>query len=248
MQSILFLHGGALNKEMWAPQIKELENRFLVHAIDLPGHGQLTGTPFTLDAAVEEIEKYITTNINGSVIIVGLSLGGYVAIAYARRHTNQVNKLILSGCCVQYFGFTGFLAKVSSLLTRSISNQYFEKLQKKFLSRITTKDIVEKICKCGISKQGAQESLREVIGKDFADMLNHYRGPTLIVNGENDTLNRRFENVYTTLIDSDSLVTLENCGHICSLENPNAFTKLVYDFAIATEPQGQANCPQRLNS
>ncbi|MDH5259284.1 MAG: alpha/beta hydrolase [Gammaproteobacteria bacterium] len=234
MQSILFLHGGALNKEMWAPQIEELENKVLIHTIDLPGHGHLIGIPFTLKSAVNEVEKYIAKNISGNVTIVGLSLGGYVAIAYAHRHADRVNKLILSGCCTQYLGFTGLLAKVSSVLTSLISNQHFEKLQKKFLSRITTKDIVEKICSNGISKQGAQESLREVIGKDFVDMLDHYRGPTLIINGENDTLNRRFENAYLTTDANRSLVTLENCAHICNLENSDAFTNLIYDFATAT--------------
>lgn len=235
MQSVLFLHGGALNKEMWAPQIKKLENTFLTHNIDLPGHGHFIGTPFTLESAVNEVEKYIAENMDGNVIIVGLSLGGYVAIAYAHRHADRVNKLILSGCCVQYFGVTGFLARISYGFTTLMSNQYFERLQNKLLSRITTKNIVEKICHHGISKKGAQDSLREVIGRDFADMLNHYHGPTLIVNGENDTLNRRFEYIYATIDENRSLVTLENCGHICSLENSDDFTKLVYDFVTRTQ-------------
>jgi len=81
MNSILLLHGGSLNQGMWAQQAEALKVEFDVHVLDLPGHGQNIKKPFTLETAIDEVHKYITSKIKGNTTIVGLSLGGYVAIA-----------------------------------------------------------------------------------------------------------------------------------------------------------------------
>lgn len=231
MNSILLLHGGSLNQGMWAQQIEALNTKFDVHAIDLPGHGQNINKPFTLESAIDEVHKYITNRIEGSTTVVGLSLGGYVAIAYAYKHPENVSKLILSGCCIQYFGFIGFLAKMNTILLKIISKERFESIQKKALMKITSHSVTETICDNGISLNGGRESMSEVIGKDFVHMIKNCNVPILLINGENDTLNRKYEVRYTEVGNNLSIESIKNCGHLCSLEKPDVFTSMVSEFA-----------------
>ena len=234
MVSILFIHGGSLNKEMWAQQIEALKNEYDVHALDLPGHGQNISKAFTLESAISEIDKYIASHIEGKVIIVGLSLGGYVAIAYAGKHPERVSNLILSGCCIQYIGFIGFLAKINKILLKMISNKRFKSMQKNALMKITSPTITENICKSGISPNGARESMSELIGKDFVQMIKKCQSPILLINGDNDTLNRKYESLYIDVGNNVTVESIKNCGHLCSLEQPDVFTDMVRKFASQT--------------
>lgn len=231
MVSILFLHGGSLNRAMWAPQIEALKNQFDVHALDLPGHGQNIDHVFTLEAALVAVDNYIESKIKGPTIVAGLSLGGYVAIAYADRHPEKISRLIISGCCVQYVGFMGYLAKINTVLMKAISETYFESMQKKALLKITSHSVAENICDNAISLHGARDSMSEVIGINFVAMIKRCNVPVLLVNGENDTLNRKYEAGYLEAGNKLILETMKNCGHLCSLENPELFTGILREFA-----------------
>ena len=130
-----------------------------------------------------------------------------------------------------YFGFIGFLAKVNTVLLKIISKKRFESIQKKALIKITSHVVTETICDNGISLNGGRESMSEIIGKDFADMIKKIQIPILIINGENDTLNRKYEARYIEAGNNLSIDTIKNCGHLCSLEKPDVFTCIVSKFA-----------------
>jgi len=231
MNTIIFLHGGTLNKSMWLPQIEELKNEFHIIAIDLPRHGVNIKKPFTLESAVNIVAQYIESeNLTSKFTIVGLSLGGYVAIEYTDKYPEQISGLILSGCCVQYLGVMGFLAKFTTLLSSLTSQNKFEKKQKQTLLKVSSNNIVKEIYESGLSLLGGKESLKEVIGKDFVTIVNRIDVPILLLNGANDTLNRRYENKYLEDNSNVSLKVIKDCGHLCSLEKPRLFSQEIRNF------------------
>lgn len=231
MNSILLIHGGALNQRMWVQQIEALNDDFDVHTIDLPGHGVSINTPFTIDTAVNEIHEYINKTIGSNTAIVGSSLGGYVAIAYAHKYPRNVSKLILSGCCIQYVGLMGLLAKINITLLKIVGKKRFSAMQKRALMKITSKSVSNSIYDGGISLRGARESMAEVIGKDFMHMIGQCKAPILLVNGEKDILNKKYEARYAKVANHLSIKSIDNCGHLCNLEKPDIFTQEVSQFA-----------------
>jgi len=85
---------------MWLPQTRDLSGEFHTVAPDLPGHGTRAGKPFRMEPAIDVLEDTLETHVDGSAVLVGLSLGGYAATEYAYRHPDEVNALVLSGSSV----------------------------------------------------------------------------------------------------------------------------------------------------
>ena len=98
--TVVFLHGTRLTRAMWRPQIP-LADRFRLVMTDLPGHGSLATTRFTLAAATAHASRVVDAVAGGRAVIVGQSLGGYVAMDLAARHPEQVAALVLCNCTLE---------------------------------------------------------------------------------------------------------------------------------------------------
>ena len=103
--SIVFVHGTRLTGAMWAAQQAELSGEFRTIAIDLPAHGARAGEPFTLEGAADVLADTIRDHATaGRAVVVGLSLGGYVAMALAAREPALVRGLVVSGATAEPIG------------------------------------------------------------------------------------------------------------------------------------------------
>jgi len=230
-ETLVFLHGSAFNRAMWRPQIDALKNDFDLLALDLPGHGVLENRTFTLDTAVSHVADVISSETSGKVVMVGFSLGGYVAIAHAGKHPEQVSGLIVSGSCIQYFGPAGFLARANAVFLSLVSPGCFARMQKRMLRNLLPGALVEELAKAGFSVKGARDSMLEVVRKDFLSMLKKYPGPVLIANGENDKLNRKYQPQLMAAAKQASVEIIPNSGHLCNLQQAEAFSCMVRKFS-----------------
>ena len=111
---IVLVHGVSWTRKMWLPQLKALSDEFRVIALDLPGHGALRKQQFQLKAAVQAVMESLKQQTHDRALIVGLSLGGYVAMACAYDHPQEIAGLALSGCCIDYHGPIGMLSWLDS--------------------------------------------------------------------------------------------------------------------------------------
>jgi pimeloyl-ACP methyl ester carboxylesterase len=103
--TIVFLHGTRLTGAAWAAQVAALGDAFHCLAPDLPGHGQAAGVPFTLEGAASSVADLIEREArDGRAILVGSSLGGYVAMAVAAGWPERVVGLALSGATAEPVG------------------------------------------------------------------------------------------------------------------------------------------------
>ncbi|WP_461532602.1 alpha/beta fold hydrolase [Sinomicrobium sp.] len=95
--AVVLLHGFLENTAMWEGFFPILSSKYRVVAIDLPGHGKTgcLGYVHTVEMmadVVREVLRYL--KIRKSVLI-GHSMGGYVALAFAEKHPDAVKGLVL---------------------------------------------------------------------------------------------------------------------------------------------------------
>jgi pimeloyl-ACP methyl ester carboxylesterase len=95
--AIVFLHGFLENSTMWNSVSKELSKRNRVICIDLLGHGntECFGYIHSMELMAEAVEAVLKHLRIRKSIIVGHSMGGYVALAFAEKNPNKVKGLCL---------------------------------------------------------------------------------------------------------------------------------------------------------
>lgn len=230
--AMVLLHGGAFNRKMWLPQMSALSDTFRLIAPDLPGHGARGNESFSFASAVDTVSEVIGKEANGAAIVVGLSLGGYTAMAHAERHPEQVRGMVLSGCSVNYRGFLQTAARLNALVIKLLSQERFENAQAKRLHANYSADVVQAILAEGVYKHSAAQVLLEVARTDFHAKLASYAGPVLILNAENDALNRSSETDAVAAAQRARLEIIENAGHVCNLDQPAIFSERISNFAV----------------
>ena len=82
-QPLVLLHGFCESGNMWNYFAEELSNNFRVICPDLPGFGDspISGDQITLEEVAVQLEEWMEENHIADPIIIGHSLGGYLALA-----------------------------------------------------------------------------------------------------------------------------------------------------------------------
>ncbi|MFM7858753.1 MAG: alpha/beta fold hydrolase [Flammeovirgaceae bacterium] len=90
--ALVLLHGFCENHQIWDGIAPTLANNFQVLMPDLPGFGQsnLRSTPFSIDDVGDQMIQWLVNTVNTPAIVIGHSLGGYVAMAMAVKNPHVI--------------------------------------------------------------------------------------------------------------------------------------------------------------
>ncbi len=97
--ALLLIHGFPLDHRMWAAQLDGLSAHAHVIAADLRGFGRssaMWARPLTMDQHADDLATLLDHLGIGRAVVAGLSMGGYVAFAFWRRHRSRVQALVLA--------------------------------------------------------------------------------------------------------------------------------------------------------
>jgi pimeloyl-ACP methyl ester carboxylesterase len=93
---VVFLHGFPHRRTLWAPQLGALMDRARCIAPDLRGFGESApAEPYSMDRYAEDVVELLDHLRVRKVVVCGLSMGGYVALALWRLHPDRVRGLVL---------------------------------------------------------------------------------------------------------------------------------------------------------
>jgi pimeloyl-ACP methyl ester carboxylesterase len=233
---VVFVHGTIFNRTMWAPQRTALSNEFRVIAPDLPGHGERRDEPFRLAEGVRTVNDAIERFADGPVHLVGLSLGGYVASAFAARRPEAVEDLIVSGCSANPVGLLGAATDVvgdvalraseSGLVERAVDRLAARWVRKRDLPAELEAEIID----AGFDLRPFGEAGREIAGVDFRSSFASFDGPKLVLNGQWDLLMRSGEKAHAKAAEDVTVAVVAGAGHTCNLERADAYAEAVRRF------------------
>lgn len=96
---LILLHGNGENCGYFEGQMEALSGTFHVYAMDTRGHGQTPrgDRPFTIRQFAEDLLGFMDTHRIGKAHLLGFSDGGNIAMVFAMRHPERVERLILNG-------------------------------------------------------------------------------------------------------------------------------------------------------
>lgn len=239
---LVLIHGFPLNRMIWEAQWEGLNQHARIVAPDLRGFGESEMVAGTTDVSTyaDDVHDLLRTMaIEQPAVICGLSMGGYIALAYARKYGAHVAGLILANtkatpdsaegkagrdkniAVVQEKGAGaiagGMLPKMFAPKTYASNTELVEQA-KRIMESATVPGIV-----------GALGAMRD--RPDALDVLSNLNVPTLILAGADDALMPMAEQEKMKQAASNStLVVLSDAGHLSSMEQPDAFNNAVAEF------------------
>jgi pimeloyl-ACP methyl ester carboxylesterase len=238
--TIVFLHGTVLTGAAWTAQITGLADAFHCLAPDLPGHGTRAEEPFSVAGAADDVVGLIEREAHdGRAILVGLSLGGYVAMDVAARWPDRVAGLAIAGATADPVGPRSLGFRAFATILDVVPDGILDGLYRAFFRARFPAPIRDPIIAAGFSFPGAVVALRALLGERFRPRLAAYPGPSLLINGEYDLFFRPSERAFAQAAANPRRTLIRRATHLANLDQPERFTATVRRFALAIVGAGR---------
>ena len=232
---LVLLHGFTQTGRSWAPVTERLTERYKPFAPDLPGHGDATHRrPVSFDA----ISAYLRALHQPTFALAGYSMGGRLALHFALRHPERVERLVLIGAS----------PGIADPAEREQRRQADEQLA----ARIEQTDIASFAREWGSQPLFASmpRGIRELVHADrirnepaglaaalrgigtgvmapLWDGLGHLTVPVVLVAGEEDAKFRAIAERMAEAIPTAEVHAVPGAGHAAHLERPDLVAELL---------------------
>jgi len=229
---ILFLHGIRLGREIWTPHARALASRYHVVTSDLPGHGVLAGTAFTDSNVSALLDRILDEVVTQPPLIVGYSLGGFVAMRFAASSPERTAALLLAGCTIDFEGWKWWPYGIAVRLTEMLPAPWFEAVMHASLMLSLPRRWVDVVEAIPFDREVFTQTSAIVREQKHAlDDIAGYQKPVLIVNGEYDVAFRSDERRYLHRLPQARLRIIRGVDHTGPLRRVEEFTSIVDVFA-----------------
>jgi 3-oxoadipate enol-lactonase len=239
--AIVLIHGYPFNRSSWADQVTALADRYRVLTLDLRGHGETetsSGTS-TMKLMAQDISALMDDLRIDRAVMGGLSMGGYVALAFYQLFPHRVEKLLLADTRAQADTNEGKATRaeqVEQILAEGMAGIVNAMLPKLLSPETVSKrpEIVKRLREMMMhtNPEGAAAALRGMAEReDQTGRLSQIRVPTLIVVGKEDPITpvADSEKMHDGIVGSQ-LVVIENASHVSNIEQPEQFNRALQEF------------------
>ena len=239
--TVILLHAFPLSSAMWSAQLDALSDRYRVIAPDLPGFGRSSVQPgWTVDSAADMLAELCDElGVPGPVVVGGLSMGGYVALAFARRHPDRLRGLILADTKADpdTDEAKANRDRMMAFATEHGSAAVIDAMIGKMVGDTTKSErpaVVAAVRELAAaqSPDGIVAALKALRDRpDAVPGLGGILAPTLVLVGADDVLTPPSTARHmAAAIPKAWLDVLPSVGHLANLEVPEAFTAAVRGF------------------
>jgi pimeloyl-ACP methyl ester carboxylesterase len=232
---IVFVHGALMGRSVWHPQIEALSDRFRCISVDLPGHGTQRDVPFELDDAAEGVVRAIDHAAGGRAVLVGLSVGGYVAMTVASRYPDKVRGLVIAGSTREPTGVSRLAFEAYAAALRLAPESVVRTMAFAYFRRRYGGVVTAAITAGGHFARGGSRAVRRVAGGRFRERLVAYGGQILVINGTLDLVFRIGAGRFLAGVPGVTNRVIARAGHLSNVDRPEVFTGLLEQF-IETLP------------
>jgi 3-oxoadipate enol-lactonase len=241
--TFVLLHGFPFNRSMWREQVRVSGETCRVVAPDLRGQGEtsLGGTDgaATMEEMAADVAALLDELSVDRAVVGGLSMGGYVALAFCRAFPERVGALVLADTRAQ--GDADDARRTREEAARRALAEGMAPIADAMLPKLLSAETLERRPETvervremilATKPEGAAAALRGMaLRRDQTDLLQEIEAPTLIVVGGEDVITPPAEAESTRgQIKGSRLFVVEGAGHLSNVERPEEFNRALVDF------------------
>jgi pimeloyl-ACP methyl ester carboxylesterase len=244
---VVLLHPFPFTREIWAGTAEALAAHFRVIAVDARGFGEspLRG-PYALTDLADDLAALLDERKIARATVVGMSMGGYTALAFAARHAARLAGLVLADTRATADSKETLAARAAALeqLRTAGSMPYLAASLPRLLSPAAPPALA---AHARSHAEGRSTNLAAGVQAmrdrpDRSGELAAIRCPTLVLVGDADQVTPPAEaQTMAQAIPNAKLVVLPQAGHISHLEAPGPFQRALSAFLSTGAAAGQGS-------
>jgi 3-oxoadipate enol-lactonase len=242
---VLLVHGYPLSRKLWEPQLSGLSDIARLIALNLRGHGESevgNNNPgaFSMEMLADDCATFLDAlEVNEPVILGGLSMGGYVVLAFARKYPERLAGLILAATRVGPDSVEGKTNREKAVAQAKEGGAVAiaEAMLPKMMSPHTytaNPQLASQVREMmtGTSVPGIIGDLLGMRDRpDSTSILPGIKVPTLLLYGADDQIIPQGEmEQMAAAIPGAQLVVVPQAGHLLNLEQPDEFNQSLRVF------------------
>lgn len=249
-ETIIFLHGFTGSTKTWVPIIEQLPDSVRCITVDLMGHGK-TDSPSDANRYImyEQVmdlhELFLFLNVT-NFTLVGYSMGGRIALAYALAFPKHVKQLVLESAS------PGLQSEADRLARITADEKLAEKMESEGLSSFIDfwQDIPlfhsqKKLGEIKLHSIREERMQQAVLGlanslkgmgtgrqPSYWSRLNELKITVIIITGELDEKFTIIAKQMTELIRYSQHLEVSGAGHAIHVENPVQFATIILEQVL----------------
>ncbi len=237
--AIVFIHSGGFDRRIWDDQFFPFSDKYTVIRYDVRGYGKsaMPTKPYSDDEDLYQLLKYLNVQ---KAHLIGLSMGGRIAIDFTLTHPEMVASLIAAAPGLSGFPFSPESTIEMMKIVYSIQNDNGSPAGESWLRSAYVSPAMENPAVAAKLRPIAIENSHVWLINFFfprppfppaVQRLGEIRTPTLVIRGDRDV--KMITDIVETLeknIAGAKKVIISGAGHMVNVEKPAEFNSVVLDF------------------
>lgn len=233
--AVLLSHGYSATSEMWRGQVDALSERYRVIVWDMRGHGQSDSPAddlaYSEEATVSDMAAVLDACDVPSAVIAGLSLGGYMSLAFRLVYPDRVDALMLfdTGPGYKKDDARAKWNEMAAGVGARFDERGLEALGRGAEVRTASKQ----------SPAGLARAARGMLAQRDARVISSLSDivvPTLVLVGADDKGYLAGTDYMAAKIPNAIKVVIPDAGHAANIDQPDAFNQAVGQFLESLSP------------
>jgi pimeloyl-ACP methyl ester carboxylesterase len=226
---VLLTHGYSATSEMWRPNLEALRARRRVITWDIRGHGRSDSPEdqalYSSELSVGDMEALLDATGSKKAVVGGLSLGGYLSLAFHLRHPERVAALML------FDTGPGFKRDEPREAWNRTAEATAAAYETRGLEALPNRPEVSRSTHRGAA--GLAKAARGILVQYDArviESLSRIDVPVLVVVGALDTPFLAASDYMASKVPGAIKAVIPDAGHSSNIDQPEAFNRIVLDF------------------
>ena len=233
--ALLLTHGYSATAEMWSGQIESLAAAHTLITWDMRGHGRSDSPTapeaYSAELTVADMAALLDHVDASSAIVGGLSLGGYMSLAFHLAHPERVRALLVidSGA--------GFKNDEARAAWNTYADTFADDFAQQGLGYLADRS-VEQATASHSDPDGLVLAARYMLTQQNADVIGSLPSigvPSLVLVGANDEPFLNATEYMAAKIPGATKVVIPDAGHASNIDQPAAFNDAVQQFLKAND-------------